>query len=286
MSTTTPGGRPTDPNPPADPQLRRERGLTNRTLKAGILTLIFFVGLLLLFAMAVTLRWIRLPGGSDVATAPTTALILAEDDGSSSVLGGAGLADGAPTAIPGASFGQAVVGPRFAGFYGQRDGLRLLGNPLGPPTFVNGREVQWFERARLEHWPEHAGTPYEVQLGRLGAEYTAGREFSRQTYFGSRPDLRYFPETGHGVGGVFLSFYDRYGGLDTFGYPISEEFDEVLADGRAYRVQYFERARLEYHADLAGTENEVQLGLLGSALYRQDPRPSGVQPAPTPLPMP
>lgn len=281
MSTTTPSGRPTDPNPPADPQLRRERGLTNRTLRAGLLTLIFFVGLLLLIAMATTLGWIRWPGGAaDVA--PTTELILAED-GEQGVLGGAD-AVAEPTAA--IASGPTVVGPRFSGFYGQRDGLRLLGSPLGPPAFVNGREVQWFERARLEHWPEHAGTPYEVQLGRLGVEYTDGRDFPQQVYFASRPDLRYFPETGHAVGGVFLSFYDRYGGLDTFGYPISEEFDEVLADGRAYRVQYFERARMEYHAELAGTENEIQLGLLGSAIYRQDPRPSGVPPAPTPLPMP
>ena len=279
---STPANRPADPNPPADPQLRRERGQTNRTLKGGLLTLIFFVGLLLLFAMALTLRWIRLPGGDGAAVAPTPDLILAEDGTQGSL--GAGLADDGPTPVIGGA--APVVGPRFSGFYAQRDGLRLYGNPLGPPTVVDGREVQWFERARLEHWPEHAGTAYEVQLGRLGVEYTSGRDFPQQVYFASRPDLRFFPETGHAVGGVFLSFYDRHGGLDVFGYPISEEFDEVLADGRAYRVQYFERARLEYHAEHAGTENEVQVGLLGTAIFRQDPRPSGVPPAPTPLPMP
>ena len=30
--------------------------------------------------------------------------------------------------------------------------------------------MQYFERARLEHHPEHAGTPYEVLLGLMGLE--------------------------------------------------------------------------------------------------------------------
>jgi hypothetical protein len=30
--------------------------------------------------------------------------------------------------------------------------------------------VQHFQRARFEYHPEHAGTPYEVQLGLLGDE--------------------------------------------------------------------------------------------------------------------
>ena len=49
------------------------------------------------------------------------------------------------------------------------------------------------------------------------------------------------------------------------GYPISEPFDEVnLADGRSYKVQYFERNRFEHHPENAGTPYEVLLGLLGS----------------------
>jgi len=34
-----------------------------------------------------------------------------------------------------------------------------------------------------------------------------------------------------------------------FGLPLSEEFTERLADGQEYRVQYFERARFEYHPE-------------------------------------
>jgi SpoIID/LytB domain protein len=71
----------------------------------------------------------------------------------------------------------------------------------------------------------------------------------------------FFPETGHNVGGAFLTFYNAQGGLDTFGYPRTEE---ILEDGRT--VQYFQRARYEFHIDKAGTPYEVQLTLLGDSL--------------------
>jgi peptidoglycan-N-acetylglucosamine deacetylase len=35
---------------------------------------------------------------------------------------------------------------------------------------------------------------------------------------------RYFPETGHTVKGNFLDYWNRFGGLELFGYPISDEF--------------------------------------------------------------
>jgi hypothetical protein len=34
-----------------------------------------------------------------------------------------------------------------------------------------------------------------------------------------------------------------------FGYPMTEEFEEQLEDGRTYTVQYFERARFERHPE-------------------------------------
>lgn len=176
------------------------------------------------------------------------------------------------------------IAPRFAAAYEQLGGLRRLGLPISPMLLLNGREVQWFERARVEYWPELAGTSYEFQIGLVGVEYVAGRTFLRPEPFESRPDLRYFPETGFGVGGLFLQFWEENGGLMSFGYPISAEFDEVQPDGRAFRVQYFERARFELHPEAAGTPYVVQLGLLGSALYFGEPRPQTVQPRPTPVP--
>ncbi len=78
-------------------------------------------------------------------------------------------------------------------------------------------------------------------------------------------DRLYFKQTGHAVTGDFAVFFTRYGGLDSFGYPLTEPFD---ADG--WTVQYFEKGRLEYHP-----ENEpayrVTAGWLGERLRRQRP---------------
>ena len=85
--------------------------------------------------------------------------------------------------------------------------------------------------------------------------------------------VRYYPATRHSIGGAFLKFYDRYGGLNLFGYPIT---DEVMENGRT--VQYFERQRMEYHKEHAGTANEVQLSLLGT--QKAQGRPSTARVAP------
>ena len=39
--------------------------------------------------------------------------------------------------------------------------------------------------------------------------------------------------------------WQRNGGLPVFGFPLTEVITETLEDGRAYEVQYFERARFE-----------------------------------------
>ncbi len=78
------------------------------------------------------------------------------------------------------------------------------------------------------------------------------------------PTMIYFNQTGHNLGGSFYTYWKTRGGLASFGYPISEELREVNeADGKTYTVQYFERARLEYHPENAGTLYAVQLGLMG-----------------------
>lgn len=83
------------------------------------------------------------------------------------------------------------------------------------------------------------------------------------------PDRMYFPETGHFVSAGFLAYWKSHGGVEIFGYPITEEFTEQnpetpAGDGSSRTVQYFQRARFEFHPELAGTAGEVQLGLLGS----------------------
>jgi type VII secretion-associated serine protease mycosin len=72
------------------------------------------------------------------------------------------------------------------------------------------------------------------------------------------PDQRYFTETGHSLSFGFKIYWESRGSLPLFGLPISEEFQE-----NGYTVQYFERARFEYHPEYAGTPYETELGLLG-----------------------
>jgi spore germination protein len=74
----------------------------------------------------------------------------------------------------------------------------------------------------------------------------------------------YFPETGHTLSDQFLEYWQRNGGLASFGYPRSEPFVEYdPLEGESYLVQYFERARFELHPEFAGTEFEVLLGHIG-----------------------
>ena len=79
-----------------------------------------------------------------------------------------------------------------------------------------------------------------------------------------KTDQRYFPETGHLLDGIFLTFWEQSGGLSVFGYPLTNARLEVNPDdGREYIVQYFERQRFEYHSEHTGTPYAVQLGRLG-----------------------
>ncbi|MGN6698221.1 MAG: TolB family protein [Thermomicrobiales bacterium] len=77
------------------------------------------------------------------------------------------------------------------------------------------------------------------------------------------PDVRYFSETKHSVSGAFRQYWNLHGGLDTFGYPLTEAFDETGADGVTRKVQYFERVKLE-----ADPQDPKQVGLsrLGAEL--------------------
>ena len=79
----------------------------------------------------------------------------------------------------------------------------------------------------------------------------------------------FYGATGHTLGGAFKAYWESHGGLVQFGYPISEEYQEVsLTDGKTYTTQYFERARFEYHPENKGTQYEVLQGLLGREMLK------------------
>ncbi|MBV9121526.1 MAG: hypothetical protein JOZ39_12525, partial [Chloroflexi bacterium] len=68
----------------------------------------------------------------------------------------------------------------------------------------------------------------------------------------------FFPQTNHSVSFGFKHFFDTRGSLDNFGYPTTDEIQE-----NGWTVQYFQRARFEYHPEFGGSPYEVELGLLG-----------------------
>jgi hypothetical protein len=156
----------------------------------------------------------------------------------------------------------------FLRYWQTYGGLAIFGYPVSEAFEENGYLVQYFERNRFELHPENF-PPYDVLLGRLGADMTRGLTFPRVEPFASGPDHRYFPETGHSIHHAFLGYWNRHGGLPVFGYPISEEIRErSQTDGKEYTVQYFERARFEYHPEFRGTDAEVLLGHLGIATLK------------------
>ncbi len=145
-------------------------------------------------------------------------------------------------------------------------GLAVFGYPISEEFVENGVVVQYFQRARFEWhpgaWPSH----YDILLGRLGSELTAGRMNEtpfRSIQASSDANCTYFAATGHRLCFGFRDYWTSHGGLAIFGYPISEEFVE-----NGVVVQYFERQRLEYHPNNPPGW-QVLGGLLGQQRYDQ-----------------
>ncbi|NOK62717.1 MAG: hypothetical protein GFH27_549293n38 [Chloroflexi bacterium AL-W] len=164
--------------------------------------------------------------------------------------------------------GYCIAGPIRA-YWENNGGLAVFGFPITEVREGHIEEsdwrgpVQWFERDRLEDHGDGL-----VLAGRLGAELLARQARPWETALkveGAPPECRYFPETGHSLCAPFRSYWEQNGGLERFGYPITEPGAEFI-EGTTLTVQYFERRRMEHHVDLAGTPFEVQLGLLGAQL--------------------
>ncbi len=146
-------------------------------------------------------------------------------------------------------------------YWRNNGGLAVFGYPISEQYQGSAEgwtgQMQWFERDRLE---DHSSEGLGVLAGRLGARYLelVGRPWSPGPGFSG---CQSYIETGYQVCGRFLSYFNANGGVNRFGYPITEVMEEQLEDGNVYLVQYFERRRMEIHG------NSVLLGLLGRAVY-------------------
>lgn len=175
----------------------------------------------------------------------------------------------------------------FRDFWRQSGGLPVFGFSLTEEFAEHGLTVQYVERQRFEYHPEHAGTPYEVELGRLGYEDAEQHGLLAEPAFvrGPTPSLspdsvgrcRFFNETGFLVCDDFYRYWQTHGlefgdpdisfreSLALFGYPISNPHVDPTS---GLTVQYFERARFEYHPNNP-EPYRVLLGRLGADLLAE-----------------
>ena len=164
----------------------------------------------------------------------------------------------------------------FLDYWDGHGGLAQQGFPISQVITevspLDGKEyaVQYFERAVFEWHPEQQ-PPYNVLLSQLGTfryrqNYPQGAPGQQPN---NSPGSRLFAETGKRLGGKFLEYWNRHGGLAQQGLPISDEFQEVSdLDGKTYTVQYFERAVFELHVENA-PPYDVLLSQLGTFRYKQ-----------------
>lgn len=187
---------------------------------------------------------------------------------------------------------QKTVRGAFLAYWTNNGGLPQQGFPISEEmqevSDTDGKTytVQYFERAVFELHPE-LPAPNNVLLSLLGVFLYNQKYGNNAQGQVANAQGRLFPETGKRVGGIFLDYWQRNGGLAQQGFPISEEFQEVSdLDGKTYRVQYFQRAVFEFHPENAPPYN-VLLSQLGKFRYQQKyasggPRPPGPPQPPAP----
>ncbi len=151
----------------------------------------------------------------------------------------------------------------FLEFYESHPQAELVyGYPITDayPKSPDGRIIQYFEKARFELHPE-APNGLRVQLSPLGYYmYTPGQPLPLPKNF---PPCQRFPETGMQVCYTFLEFFNEQGGVEQFGYPISN-FE--LHDTRI--VQYFQNARFEWYPEMPPNQRIV-VSNLGKRYFQQ-----------------
>jgi hypothetical protein len=195
---------------------------------------------------------------------------------------------------------------RFLSYWEQNGGLPVFGYPISDAVFVenNGASQlhQWFERNVFELHPENAA-PYDVLLGRLGDETLLLVDYDWQAQprdAGPQPGCLWFKETQFNVcnqaGAIgFRAYWESHGlefdgragksygeSLALFGLPLTVPFVAENPSGDTVLMQWFERARFEWHPNNP-TSSQVLLGLLGTDYPEDDAEP---EPDPEPTPDP
>ena len=171
----------------------------------------------------------------------------------------------------------------FRDFWDRNGGLANFGYPITEEYLEpgSGRVLQYFERARFERAAAGATV---VQLGALGREALAGRTFPAARPITNSATRRFIPETQQVIQYGFKEIWETRGGQPIFGLPLSGEIVEPTDDGRSRTVQWFERARFEYHPELPAGQR-VLISALGRRLAPTELTAPLAPNAPPPAPL-
>ncbi len=172
-------------------------------------------------------------------------------------------------------------------YFRAHGGITTLGLPLTQEFIENGQWVQYFSNARLV-FDQRVQSSIPTPLGLLSVP---GKSILRPIKPISNTSwLTYFPQTGHTVTRNFRQFFQTYGGVTTFGYPVTEK---LTIHGQL--VQYFSNAEFVWHptGENTGYVSVAALGrdLLSSSIAAPSVRLTQAiqhipttQPEPRPLP--
>ncbi len=151
--------------------------------------------------------------------------------------------------------GHWVLGDFLIAYQSVENPALLYGPPI-TDQFVSaaagGRMVQYFANVRFELNPEN---PPELRVVKspLG-KVLYDQEQPREAIALPQGDTgcQFIKEAGFQVCYAFLDFFDKYGGIDQFGYPVSD-----LEEHDNFEVQYFQFARMEWHPELPAGQKVV-----------------------------
>ncbi|HLI52027.1 MAG TPA: hypothetical protein VKU87_09525, partial [Thermomicrobiaceae bacterium] len=174
-----------------------------------------------------------------------------------------------------------VAGYGFLAFWQHFGGVAVFGYPLtnefhgcDPQGWCG--TMQYFQRALFEWHPGSDAARYDVELALLGDQLTSKLQGEPQFQPGSplAPGASCVTfQTHHTLCDAdgFLPYWRQFGGLLTFGYPISEPFGGCDPQGWCGTMQWFQRSLFEYHPGSNPTRYDVELGLVGTAALATQP---------------
>jgi hypothetical protein len=153
----------------------------------------------------------------------------------------------------------------FADLFDDLGGLVYLGYPI-TDSFIDpesGFLIQFTQNAQFNLAPQTTAGPLQASLNPLG-ELLGPWEAPLPDDgipIGRFPGCQYYRPSGHRVCYAFLEYFERNGGAERFGYPISE-----IRIENERMVQYFQGFRLDWYPDLP-PDQRIQIAPLGSMMF-------------------